>query len=288
MDSRESGHHAFVSAHSAEVKMAEAKRVEFERRGSLAVIRLNRPEARNALSPAMVAELGDALASCRGSDIRAALLTGTDGAFCAGADVRDFTAQLDQDGPDGLSEHLRSLTDALHRDVIMAIRRLDKPVVAAVNGVAAGAGFSLALACDLRLASSDARFLLAYANIGCTADGGSTYMLPRIVGQGRAMEIYLARQPIGAQYALELGLVSQVFESAHFERHAMETADRLAQGPTLAYGRVKALFDGSWESDLATQLDAETDAIAGIGLTGDFQEGIRAFSQKRPPWFQGR
>ena len=263
-------------------------RVLLEQKGPLAVIRLNRPEARNALSPQMVAELGQALASCRGGDIRAVLLTGTDGAFCAGADVRDFTAQLDEGGPEELSEHLRQLADAVHRDVVMPIRRLDKPVVAAINGVAAGAGFSLALACDLRVASSDARFLLAYANIGCTADGGSTYMLPRIVGQGRAMEIYLARQPIGAQYALELGLVSQVFEASHFERHAMETADRLAQGPTRAYGQVKALFDGSWDSDLPTQLDAETDAIANIGLTGDFQEGIRAFSQKRQAWFQGR
>lgn len=265
-----------------------AQRVLFERKRSLAVIRLNRPEARNALSPEMVSELGAAIRSCQGSDIRAVMLTGTDGAFCAGADVRDFAAQLESSGSEGLSEHLRSLADSLHTEVVMAIRRLDKPVVAAVNGVAAGAGFSLALACDLRVASSDARFLLAYANIGCTADGGSTFMLPRIVGQGRAMEIYLARQPIGAQYALELGLVSQVFESGHFERHAMETADRLAEGPTKAYGRVKALFDGSWEADLETQLAAETDAIANIGLTGDFQEGIRAFSQKRPAWFQGR
>ena len=262
-------------------------RVQLERKGPLAVIRLNRPEARNALSPAMVDELGNAIKSCRGGDTRAVLLTGTDGAFCSGADVRDFSQKLDDGGAEGLSDHLRELADALHRDVVMGIRRLDKPVVAAINGVAAGAGFSLALACDIRVASSDARFLLAYANIGCTADGGSTYMLPRIVGQGRAMEIYLARQPIGAQYALELGLVSQVFESAHFERHAMETADRLAQGPTRAYGRVKALFDGSWDSDLATQLDAETDAIASIGLTRDFQEGIKAFSQKRQAWFQG-
>lgn len=263
-------------------------RVQLERKGPLAVIRLNRPEARNALSPLMVAELGDAIKSCRGGDTRAVLLTGADGAFCSGADVRDFTRQLDEGGQEGLSDHLRDLADTLHRDVVMGIRRLDKPVVAAINGVAAGAGFSLALACDIRVASSDARFLLAYANIGCTADGGSTYMLPRIVGQGRAMEIYLARQPIGAQYALELGLVSQVFESSHFERHAMETADRLAQGPTRAYGRVKALFDGSWDSDLATQLDAETDAIANIGLTRDFQEGIKAFSQKRQAWFQGQ
>ncbi|MDE2685473.1 MAG: enoyl-CoA hydratase-related protein [Chloroflexota bacterium] len=267
---------------------SSSNRVLVERRGPLAVIRLNRPEARNALSPDMIADLGQALAAAGARDVRAVMLTGTDGAFCAGADVRDFTAQLDEGGAEGLSEHLRSLADALHNDVVMAIRKLDKPVVAAVNGVAAGAGFSLALACDMRIASSDARFLLAYANIGCTADGGSTYMLPRIVGQGRAMDIYLARQPIGAQYALELGLVSQVFEASHFERHAMETADRLAQGPTQAYGRVKALFDGSWEADLATQLDAETDAIADIGLTGDFQEGIRAFSQKRQAWFQGR
>ena len=253
-----------------------SNRVLFERKGALAVIRLNRPEARNALSPDMVSELGEALAAARGRDIRGVLLTGANGAFCAGADVRDFTKQLDEGGAEGLSEHLRSMATRLHEDVVMAIRKLDKPVVAAVNGVAAG------------VASSDARFLLAYANSGCTADGGSTYMLPRIVGQGRAMEIYLARQPIGAQYALELGLVSQVFDASHFERHAMETADRLAQGPTRAYGRVKALFDSSWEADLGTQLDAETDAIADIGLTGDFQEGIRAFSQKRQPWFQGR
>ena len=274
--------------HGRVLMSSSNNRVLLERKGPLAVIRLNRPEARNALSPGMVAELGQALTAAAARDVRAVMLTGTDGAFCAGADVRDFTAQLAEGGPEGLSEHLRSLADNLHNDVVMAIRKLDKPVVAAVNGVAAGAGFSLALACDLRVASSDARFLLAYANIGCTADGGSTYMLPRIVGQGRAMDIYLARQPIGAQYALELGLVSQVFDASHFERHAMETADRLAQGPTQAYGRVKALFDGSWDSNLATQLDAETEAIANIGLTGDFQEGIRAFAQKRQAWFQGR
>jgi 2-(1,2-epoxy-1,2-dihydrophenyl)acetyl-CoA isomerase len=179
------------------------------------------------------------------------------------------------------------MADKLHREVILALRRLDKPVVAAINGVAAGAGFSLALACDLRVASSDARFFMAYAGIGCTADGGSTYFLPRLVGAGRAMEIYLASQPIGAEYARELGLVSQVFPAGEFARHALETATRLAEGPTRAYGRVKALFDQSWDADLAAQLDAETAAIGDIGLTGDFQEGIRAFAEKRQAWFQG-
>ena len=144
------------------------------------------------------------------------------------------------------------------------------------------------LACDLRIASSNARFLMAYANIGATADGGSTYLLPRLVGAGKAMDIYLASQPLSAESALEMGLVSQVCPAEDLDRHALETAMRLAQGPTLAYGRVKALFDRSWEADLVTQLDAETEAISGISLTSDFQEGIRAFADKRSPWFQGR
>ena len=264
-----------------------SSKIDFTRKDSLAVITLNRPEARNALSPDMVADLGQAIAACRRPEIRAVLLNGVEGAFCAGADVKDFADQLAQGDAADLSRHLRSLADTLHRDVIIPIRRLEKPVIAAVNGVAAGAGFSLALCCDLRVASASARFIMAYAGIGCTADGGSTYMLPRLVGAGKAMEIYMASQPIGAEYALELGLVNQVCPADNFDRHALETATRLAQGPTLAYGRVKALFDNSWAADLETQLAAETDAISNIAYTGDFQEGIKAFTQKRTPWFQG-
>ena len=262
--------------------------IDFTRKDSLAVITLNRPEARNALTPDMVAEFGKAIGDCRRPEIRAVMITGTGGAFCAGADVKDFVDNLENGGPEGLSPHLRQLADSLHRDIVMGIRQLEKPVIAAVNGAAAGAGFSLALCCDLRVASADARFIMAYAGIGCTADGGSTYMLPRLVGLGRAMEIYLASQPIGAEYARELGLVNQVCPAENFERHSLEMATRLAQGPTLAYGRVKALFDNSWAANLEEQLDAETNAISNIVFTGDFQEGVRAFAQKRMPWFQGR
>ena len=265
-----------------------ASKVDFTRKDSLAIITLDRPEARNALSSDMVADLGRAVAECRRPEIRAVLLTGSGGAFCSGADVKEFSDHLAEEGPEGLSRRLRELADNLHRDVIIAIRRLEKPVVAAINGVAAGAGFSLALACDLRVAAADARFIMAYAGIGCTADGGSTYMLPRLVGAGKAMEIYLASQPIGAEYARELGLVNQVCPAENFDRHALETATRLSQGPTLAYGRVKALFDNSWAAGLEQQLDAETEAIANIATTGDFQEGIKAFTLKRPAWFQGR
>ena len=263
-------------------------RIDFERKDSLAVITFNRPESRNALTPEMVADLGRIISDCARPEIRAVLITGSGGAFCAGADVKDFVDSLDSSGPEGLSGHLNRLADALHRDVVMGIRRLEKPVVAAVNGVAAGAGFSLALCCDLRVASADARFIMAYAGIGCTADGGSTYMLPRMVGLGKAMEIYMASQPIGAEYALELGLVNQVCPAENFDRHALETATRLAQGPTLAYGKVKGLFEDSLGATLEDQLNAETEAISNIVRTGDFQEGVKAFTQKRMPWFQGR
>jgi 2-(1,2-epoxy-1,2-dihydrophenyl)acetyl-CoA isomerase len=263
------------------------EQIKFSKQDALAVITLDRPEARNALSPDMVAELGRVLQSCRSLDVRAVLITGAGGAFCSGVDVKDFVAQLEEAGPEALSQHLRELAGTLHREVIQTIRQLEKPVVAGINGVAAGAGFSLALACDLRLAASNARFLMAYANLGCTADGGSTYMLPRLVGLSKAMEIYTASQPISADYAHELGLVNQVFPSEGFERHALETTTRLSQGPTLAYGRVKALFDQAWTVSLEAQLDAETEAISNIGLTRDFQEGIKAFTHKRQPWFQG-
>ena len=262
--------------------------INFSKSHDVGVITLNRPEARNAFNPPMMEELADAIQACKSPDIRAVLITGSGEAFCAGADVRDFANQLEEGGPQGISDHLRTLAERFHREVILEIRKLEKPVVAGVNGVAAGGGFSLMLSCDLRVAADSARFLMAYANIGATADGGSTYFLPRLIGSSRAMELYLAGQPINAEAALSMGLVSQVFPAADFNRHALETAVRLAQGPTKAYAKVKAMMDRSGQSSLEDQLDLETDGIAGIGLTGDFQEGIMAFTGKRRPWFQGK
>jgi 2-(1,2-epoxy-1,2-dihydrophenyl)acetyl-CoA isomerase len=236
----------------------------------------------------MFAELGQCIHSCQSSEVRAVVITGSGGSFCAGADVKDFVNQLESGGPEGLHQHLKDLADTFHRDVILRIRQLDKPVIASIEGVAAGGGLSLALACDLRLASDSARFLMAYANIGATADGGSTYLLPRLIGAGRAMEMYLADQPSSAEQALGAGLVNRVFPAAELERSTLEFAARLAQGPTVAFGRVKAMFDSSWDASLASQLDAETEAISGITLTSDFQEGIKAFVEKRSPQFQGR
>lgn len=264
-----------------------ASAVQLRITNNVATIALNRPEARNALTAQMIGDLADAIRSCQSGDVRAVLLTGSGDAFCAGADVRDFVDHLESGGPEGLSQHIREVAAKLHREVVLGLLRLEKPVVAAVNGVAAGAGFSLMLACDMRIAASSARFLMAYANIGATADGGSSYLLPRLVGAAKAIEIYLASQPMSAEIALQTGLVSQICEKEKLEQHALETAARLAQGPTVAYGRVKALFQRSWDTGIEDQLDAETREISDIALTRDFQEGIRAFAGKRQAWFQG-
>ena len=261
--------------------------VKFQTSGAVGIITLDRPESRNALTPGMIGELGRAVAACGAPHIRAVLLTGAGGAFCAGADVRQLADTLEQGGAVALARHIRGLADALHSQVVLPLLRLPKPVVAAVNGAAAGAGFSLTLAAELRLAAQNARFLMAYANIGAPADGGSTWLLPRLLGAGAAMELYLASQPIGAPRALELGLVSQVCPDAELPRHALETAERLAAGPTAAYARVKELYQRSWHNTPEAQLDAETEAFAEIALTRDFQEGIRAFAARRQPWFQG-
>ncbi len=261
--------------------------VKFTTSGAVGIITLDSPETRNALTPEMIGALGRAVVQCASPNVRAVLLTGAGGAFCAGANVRDLVAKLESGGPDGISQAIRELADALHNLVVLPLRRLPKPVVAGINGAAAGAGFSLSLAADLRVAAQNARFLMAYANIGAPADGGSTWLLPRLLGAGRAMELYLASQPIGAPRALELGLVSQVCPDEELDRHALETATRLASGPTVAYGRVKELYDRSWDSTFEDQLNAETEAFARTAHTRDFQEGIKAFADRRQPWFQG-
>ena len=261
--------------------------IQFKISGNVATIKLNRPEARNALSPQMISDLGDAIQSCSAGEVRAVLLTGAGDAFCAGADLKGLVARLENDGPQALSEEIRQVAGTLHERVVLPLLRLKKPVVGAINGVAAGAGFSLMLACDLRIASSSARFLMAYGNIGATADGGSTYRLPRIVGAAKAMELYLASQPLSAESALEMGLVTELSDKEPLDQHALETAMKLAQGPTVAYGRVKELFLSSWSSTVEDQLEAETQAFVDISLTRDLQEGVKAFTKKRQPRFQG-
>ena len=254
--------------------------------GGVAVVTLNAPEARNALTNETIDELADALTECRSGAVRAVVLTGSGTAFCSGADLREFYSWLEL-GEEEFSARVHAIADRIHTKVIERIRSLPKPVVASVNGVAAGAGAAIAVACDFRIASEEARFFLAFANIGATADSGSTYYLPRLVGQAKAMEIYLMKQPMSAQACLETGLFNRVCAPDKLGEHTMEIAHQLASGPTVAYGRVKALMDRSWTADFHVQLKEEAEMLGASGLTHDFQEGVRAFIEKRAPEYRG-
>jgi len=257
--------------------------LEVTRDGAVAVLTMNRPEARNALSPEMVDGLSRALHAVETDDsVRAVVLRGAGDHFMAGGDVKSFGAF---DGTDARSTILHRIHH-LHT-VMFAMRRMPKPVLAAVRGAAAGAGVSLAAACDLVMASDDAFFVLAYVNIGASPDGSSTYFLPKALGLKRTMEMALLGERYPAEAMRDAGLVNWVVPVADFESEVMAMAHRLATGPTHAMGRTKQLLYSSYERQFEAQLQAEAEAFASCALTHDFAEGVAAFIQKRRPEFTG-
>jgi 2-(1,2-epoxy-1,2-dihydrophenyl)acetyl-CoA isomerase len=243
---------------------------------------LNRPDAFNSLTVELKEQLLAALREAAGDDaVRAVVLTGAGRAFCAGQDLKEHVALLRSGDPAPLN------TVAQHYNPMIAtVTGMPKPVVAAVNGMAAGAGASLAYACDLRIAAASAKFLMAFANVGLTADSGASWTLPRLIGYGRAMEMMLLAEPVTAERALAIGMVSQVVEDALAT--AQELAARMAAGPTTAYGKIKeALLAGaSGGLDDALAVEARTQAEA--GATTDHAEAVNAFVAKRTPTFTGR
>ncbi len=262
------------------------KAVLFEKDGGLGIVTLNRPEAYNAMNgPVMSALLGAAIACDEDDDVRAVLVTGAGPAFCAGGDVVAMAEVGAKTG--SASIFLKELTVPLH-GAIATFYRMAKPVVAAVNGIAAGAGFSLAMACDLVVAAESAVFTMAYTGIGAAPDGSSTYFLPRLVGTKRAYELIATNRVLSAADAKALGIVAEIFPDASFAEDARAYAARLAAGPTLALGLAKQLVASSTESSLETQMEFERRAIAACGRTEDFKEGTRAFAEKRKPAFTGR
>ncbi|MBI5905417.1 MAG: enoyl-CoA hydratase/isomerase family protein [Deltaproteobacteria bacterium] len=254
-----------------------------ERRGSVAAIRMNRPERLNAYNEEMgAALLSSVSAAAADPEVRCLVLSGTGKAFSAGGDVESFAAFQDE-GPG----RFMGLAIGLHA-LIATIRRAPKPVVAAVNGVAAGAGFSLALACDVAVAAASARFTLGYQNIGLSPDGGMTFFLARAVGAQRAMEMTLFSRILPAARAAEWGLVQEVLPDGDFSAGIDALADRLASGPTLAYARAKELYNRALAQPLESQLEEERQQISRCAGSRDFREGIRAFLEKRPARFEGR
>src|SRR5215510_3653629 len=254
-----------------------------ERVAQVATITLRRPEALNALDLALGRELFHvALEVDEDPEVRCVVVTGAGTAFCAGCDVKGFADNLPRIGV-----LIKELTTYLH-GAVSRLCRSDKPVIMAVNGVAAGGGFSLALSGDVVVAAESARFTMAYSKIAATPDGSSSYFLPRLVGLRRAMELYFTNRVLSAREALDWGLVTRVVPDADFTAAVAALARELAQGPTRAFGAAKRLLHQStWES-LETQMELEAQAIAASGHTRDFAAGVTAFANKQTPTFRGR
>jgi 2-(1,2-epoxy-1,2-dihydrophenyl)acetyl-CoA isomerase len=260
----------------------EYHHIRVELKDGVQVITLNRPEVLNSFHLPMARELQDALGVAAADENIRAVLTGEGRGFCAGQDLA--AVRVDSEPKDDLGETVR----AQYNPVIRAIRRLEKPVVCAVNGVAAGAGANLAFACDLVFASTEASFIQSFCRIGLIPDSGGTFFLPRLVGVARATGLALLGGKVGAAQAKEWGLIWETCEPAALMPRAMEMAASLATQPTRGFGLTKQAFNESLINDLDAQLDLEADLQAEAGRTEDFAEGVTAFRAKRAPIFRGR
>ncbi len=255
----------------------------FEVENGVGLIRLNRPDDGNTLSMEMVRELLD-VASCCDEDpgIRSVVLTGNGKMFCVGGDMKAFAAQGDK-----VSNYIKELTQILH-SAISRLNWMDAPVVGAINGTAAGGGFSLALTADIAIAAESAKFTMAYTKAGLTPDASSSYFLARMVGLRRAKEMALLNPVLSARQALEWGLINSVVPDDHVLPTALEIARQWAKGPTRSYGETKRLILSGATESLESQMERESRTIAAMSGSADGREGIAAFVAKRPPQFEGK
>jgi 2-(1,2-epoxy-1,2-dihydrophenyl)acetyl-CoA isomerase len=249
----------------------------------LATLTLNAPDKLNAVSRKMIVELKDCWETLAAdASVRAVLLTGAGRGFCAGADLSDPDRDRSETADSG------SALDKFFNPVIRLMRSVPKPVVAAVNGPAAGVGMSFALAADIAIAGKSASFLQAFARIGLLPDGGSTWFLPRLVGEQRARALAMLAPKITAEQAKEWGLIWDVVEDGELMTTATEVARGLADGPTLSLARIKEAMNRASANQLSQQLDLERDFQRELGRSEDFREGVSAFLAKRKPAFKGK
>ncbi|MSQ27505.1 MAG: enoyl-CoA hydratase [Dehalococcoidia bacterium] len=259
------------------------KNVIFENKSGVAYITINRPGAANTMDYTTAQELMQVALACdENPSVRAAVLTGAGSVFSAGGDLKSFAAQ-----GAALPTHLKEVTTYLHA-AISRLVRMRAPLIASVNGVAAGAGMALMMAADLAVAGESARFVMAYTRVGLTPDGSSTYFLPRLVGLRRALELSLTNRLLNAQEALQWGIINRIVPDAALADETEKLARELAAGPTLAFGATKELLHRSWTESLETQMELEARSIAAISRTDDTNEGIAAFIAKRPGIFSAR
>lgn len=257
--------------------------LDFSISNNIATITLNRPENANALNPIMAKELSNMAIECdENKDIRAVIIEGSGKMFCAGGDLKAFS-----DAGDSAPALIKQMAGDLHI-AISKFSRMDAPTIAAINGTAAGAGFSIAISADVVISTKSAKFVMAYTNAGLSPDGSSTYFLPRRIGDRRARELMLTNRVLSAEEALDWGLINKIVDQKNLSTTTRELAEEFASGPTLAYGKVKNLLNASFDNGLETQMELETRGISDMARSSDGREGIQAFLNKRKPNFKGK
>ena len=255
--------------------------IKFEIIEGVGKITLNRPEKHHSFIREMAFQLQSALDKCNEEkEVRAILITATGKAFCAGQDLGEAT---DPNGPD-----LTQMVQEHYNPIIRKIRNMEKPIVAAVNGVAAGAGASIALCCDIVVATESATFIQAFSKIGLIPDSAGTFFLPRLVGMQKAAALMMTAEPISAKDAEVMGMIYKSFSQESFEEESWKLVSKLAKMPTMGLGLTKRLLNASYSNNLEQQLDMEDKCQTIAGNTIDFKEGIEAFLKKRKPNFKGK
>jgi len=252
----------------------------YDLENGVATITLNRPDVYNSFNREMALGLQDYLKSCeKDPEVRAIYLTGAGKAFCAGQDLQEV---IDPEGPE-----LTRIVREHYNPLIEALREIEKPIIAAVNGAAAGAGANIALACDIVIAKESAYFMQAFSKIGLIPDSGGTYFFPRIVGWQRASALMMLAEKIPASEAAQMGMIYKAIPDDEFDEVAMGIAKKLAKMPTRGLGLTKRALNYSLINDLTTQLGIEEQLQTSAGNTHDYQEGVQAFLEKRKPEFKG-
>jgi len=249
----------------------------------IARLTLNRPERLNSFNAAMHEEIRHALARVVADGARVLVLSGAGRAFCAGQDLGDRTVAPGARGAD-LGESI----ERNYKPLVLALRNLPMPIVAAINGVAAGAGASIALACDIVIAARSAAFVQSFCRLGLVPDSGATWFLPRLVGNARAIGLAMLGDKLPAQQAADWGLIWRCVDDAELAPAVDKLAAELAQAPTLGLVRTRQAIQSAWQQSLAEQLDVERDFQRELGWSSDYAEGVAAFTEKRPPRFSGR
>jgi 2-(1,2-epoxy-1,2-dihydrophenyl)acetyl-CoA isomerase len=254
--------------------------IDFKADGAVARITLNRPDRLNSFTAQMHGELRDALANL--GDARVIVLTGAGRGFCAGQDLNDRAVAP------GEAVDLGDTVEASWNPLIRTLTSLPQPVIARVNGVAAGAGANVALACDIVVAARSAKFIQSFSAIGLIPDSGGTWVLPRLVGQARALGLALTGEPLPAEKAAEWGMIWKAVEDEALDAEVDGLANHLASLPPLGLAAIKQMIRSSWDHSLDQELDRQRDAMRRLGFTQDYREGVAAFLEKRKPSFTGR